>query len=126
MAGIGIELNKLLVKRDYHSVARAYAYAGLITCGPWLITVLTLGILGTGLKSLDPSQHFSAFPASVAVIYSFTLILTGPLQMVLARYIADQQFIQQTDRIFPAFAFLFAWVAAFFTLFGLALFLGFV
>ena len=47
MAGIGFELNKIVQRRGYTSLLQAYAYAGLIGSGPWLMAVISLGLLGT-------------------------------------------------------------------------------
>ena len=43
MAGIGFELRKLLRKRTYTGMLQAYAYAGIISSGPWVLSIV--GIL---------------------------------------------------------------------------------
>jgi polysaccharide biosynthesis protein PelG len=47
MAGIGYELRKLLQKDSLLALIRAYAYAGLISSGPWVLSIL--GMLAIGL-----------------------------------------------------------------------------
>jgi uncharacterized membrane protein len=126
MAGIGIQLNKTLAKSDYSSILRAYVTAGVIACGPWLIMVLSLAVLGLAIRHSSSHADLNVFAAAVSLVYGSTLILTGPLQLVLARFAADQQFANRSDRIFPSFARLFAWVAAGFALAGLIVFVGFV
>ena len=42
MAGIGFELRRILVKDSYTSTLRAYIYAGLISSGPWVLSIIGL------------------------------------------------------------------------------------
>lgn len=126
MAGIGFELNKLLARQGYTSMIQAYTYAGLIGSGPWLIAVLSLSLLGMILTAGGVGQELRLLFVAVSLIYALTLVLTGPVQMVLTRYAADQHFTGQTEKIFPSFIFSLAWVAATFTALGLVLFVGFV
>ena len=58
MAGIGFELRRLVETRSgVMAKVRAYVSAGLISSGPWIITMLTLLVVAvTGdlaLSSLD-------------------------------------------------------------------------
>ena len=50
MAGIGFELRKLLEKDSYFGLFQAYAYAGIISSGPWVLSII--GILFVGVLSL--------------------------------------------------------------------------
>ena len=43
MAGIGFELRKILNRDSYFALVRAYAYAGLISSGPWILSILGPG-----------------------------------------------------------------------------------
>ena len=126
MAGIGFELNKIMAKGGYTSLFQAYAYAGLIGSGPWLIAVLSMGLLGLVLTGLGNMEAVRLFFVSISVIYGFTLVLTGPIQMVLTRYAADQQFSNRMDKIFPAYISSMAWIAPGFAALGLVLFVGLV
>jgi len=40
MAGIGYELRKLLQRDSLLSVMRAYLYAGVISSGPWVLSIV--------------------------------------------------------------------------------------
>ena len=42
LAGIGFELKKLFSRRGLLATFRAYGYAGVITAGPMLLSVLLL------------------------------------------------------------------------------------
>ena len=46
MAGIGFELRKILSKDSYTSTMRAYLYAGLISSGPWVLSIISVMLIG--------------------------------------------------------------------------------
>ena len=46
MAGIGFELRKLMRRDSFWGLLRAYGYAGLISSGPWVLSIL--GVMGIG------------------------------------------------------------------------------
>ena len=50
MAGIGFELRRLLRKDTLLGLIWAYAYAGVISSGPWVLSII--GILIIGIFSL--------------------------------------------------------------------------
>ena len=51
MAGIGFELRKLLRRDSLLGMMQAYAYAGIISSGPWVLSIV--GILVIGLMSIS-------------------------------------------------------------------------
>ncbi|MDA1278180.1 MAG: exopolysaccharide Pel transporter PelG [Verrucomicrobia bacterium] len=126
MAGIGFELNKILSKKGYLAVFQAYAYAGVIGSGAWLIAVISLGFLGTVLATLDMMADRRVFFVSISVIYGFTLVLTGPIQLVLTRHVADQEYANKSNTIFPTYLACLGWVAFSFAILGAFFFVGFV
>ena len=126
MAGIGFELNKILSKKGYTSTLQAYLYAAIIGSGPWLTTVAALGLLGACMSTMAQTDEVRMFFVSISLIYGITLIFTGPIQLVLTRYAADQQYSNHTERIFPTFIYCLAWISITFTLVGLILFIGFI
>ena len=52
MAGIGFELRRLLDRQSLWGLVKAYAYAGVISSGPWVLSIL--GVMGIGLLSVGP------------------------------------------------------------------------
>ncbi|WP_217589105.1 exopolysaccharide Pel transporter PelG [Burkholderia sp. GbtcB21] len=93
MAGIGFELRKILRQQTLFGVARAYAYAGLISSGPLILSIF--GILIIGLLSLAfviPKYAIVQFQVSVTYLIAGSLILTGPLQLSFTRFISDRLF----------------------------------
>ncbi len=104
MAGIGFELRKILKKESYSSLFKAYVYAGIISSGPWILSIL--GVLIIGLMSVTvviPGVLISQFQVSVTYLYVFSLILTGILQLSFTRYIADTLFAKGDDQVLPTF-----------------------
>jgi uncharacterized membrane protein len=102
MAGIGFELRKMLQKDTLLGVMRAYAYAGVISAGPWVLSIV--GILMIGVLSLPfviPTTLITQFQVSVTVLIMGSLILTGPLQLAFTRFAADRIFERREDVILP-------------------------
>lgn len=102
MAGIGFELKHLSRHQNVEGILRAYGYAAIISSGPWIISILALLILTFFLRPLLAKAELDLFSASITHAYAFSLILVGPLQLVLTRHAADRFFTKSKDSIFPA------------------------
>lgn len=104
MAGIGFELRKLLQKDNYLGLCQAYAYAGIISSGPWVLSII--GILLVGFFSMGvvfPQLLIVQFQVSVTYLILSSLILTGFIQLGFTRFIADTLFRKQDDTVVPNF-----------------------
>jgi uncharacterized membrane protein len=104
MAGIGFELRKLLEKDSYFGLIKAYAYAGIISSGPWVLSII--GILFVGFLSLGvvyPHAAIVQFQVSVTYLILSSLILTGFIQLGFTRFIADSLFKKQDKLVLPNF-----------------------
>ena len=89
MAGIGFELRKMIEeRRGLVAKVRAYACAGLISSGPWLMTILTLLLLSLVGPALGSKNGYSLFRALVTYAFAFSLIVTGIAQMSVTRRVA--------------------------------------
>ena len=111
MAGIGFELRKLLKRDSLLGVMQAYTYAGIISSGPWVLSIL--GILVIGVMSLSvvvPDFLITQFQVSVTYLISLSLILTGFVQLAFTRFTADRLFEKQARVILPNFNGLLLWV----------------
>lgn len=100
MAGIGFELRKILRQQTLFGVARAYAYAGLISSGPLILSIF--GILLIGVMSVAfviPKYAIVQFQVSVTYLIAGSLILTGPLQLSFTRFISDRLFEKRDDLV---------------------------
>jgi uncharacterized membrane protein len=101
MAGIGFELRRLLAPRTYGAIARACGYAGIIASGPWLSSVLGVSAVGLlGARTL-PQQQVTAFLVSVTWLMAASLVFTGPLQLLLSRFVADRVYEEKPEQILP-------------------------
>lgn len=96
MAGIGFELRKMLRRDSLSGMLSAYAYAGIISSGPWVLSIV--GILLIGVLSLPfvvPGSLITQFQVSVTYLIAVSLILTGPLQLSFTRFTSDRLFEKQ-------------------------------
>lgn len=126
MAGIGFELRKLLRKNSYFGLLRAYGYAGIISSGPWLlsiIVIMALGLLSLGLGT-EQAQFVVQFLVSVTYIVAASLILSGLAQLVFTRFVADQLFQKNHAIILPNLIGLLTAVNAVAGVIGVSLLIG--
>ena len=105
MAGIGFELRRLVHGR-FGLLDKSYAYvcAGLISSGPWILTVLTLLLLnvaGNGVIGVEDSQNFRAL---VTNAFALSLLTVGLVQMPLTRHLSDLLYAAKHDAVLPTFA----------------------
>jgi uncharacterized membrane protein len=104
MAGIGFELRKILRAESLAGVVRAYAYAGLISSGPLILSIF--GILIIGVMSFAytiPKYAIMQFQVSVTYLIASSLILTGPLQLSFTRFISDRLFEKRDDLVLSTY-----------------------
>ena len=102
MAGIGFEIRKILKKNTLLSVFEAYGYAGLIGSGPWLLSIVALMLIGIlSLGIVLPKVLIIQFLTLVTYMMAASLILTGGLQLLLTRFIADLFFQKEEAKVLP-------------------------
>ena len=102
MAGIGFELRRMLARDSYAGLLGAYGYAGLACSGPWVLSmggVLAIGLLAAG--AVSPPQRVTQFLVAITWLMAGSLILTGPLQLVFGRFVADRLYERRRERILP-------------------------
>jgi uncharacterized membrane protein len=89
MAGIGFELNKLAQRDDIMGIAGAYLHSAFAIAGPWLFTVVALAFT-TILYGGSGSEELMNFRGVIVYNFSFSLVLSAPVFMIMTRYLADQ------------------------------------
>lgn len=102
MAGIGFELRRMLRKDTLLGLVQAYAYAGVIGSGPWVLSIV--GILLVGIFSASvvvPSFLVTQFQTSVTYLVASSLIYTGLVQLAFTRFISDRLFEKQKEAVLP-------------------------
>ncbi|WP_045226128.1 exopolysaccharide Pel transporter PelG [Methyloterricola oryzae] len=100
MAGIGFELRKLLESGTYLGVVKAYGYAGLISAGPWVLSIC--GVFAIGLIRLDARSAgtcMQQFQVSVTYLIVSSFIVTSPVQLTFTRFLADEIFKKNESEI---------------------------
>lgn len=103
MAGIGFELRKLLERETLLGTVEAYCYAGIISSGPWVLSIvgiLAIGLINVGGQAASNIQ-VAQFQVCVTYIIATSLIMTGLVQLAFTRFVADRIFEQQDDVILP-------------------------
>lgn len=102
MAGIGFELRKLMKGESYSSMLLAYTYAGVISSGPWVLSIIAVILIGIiSLPTVMPPALVSVFQTVVTYLIAFSLILTGTVQLAFTRYSADRIFEKEHFRLLP-------------------------
>jgi len=98
MAGIGFELRKLLQKDNLLSLLKAYVYAGVISSGPWVLSIIGMVMIGFfSATVVSPTSLITQFQVTITNIIAFSLILTGLAQLAFTRFIADRLFEAQEE-----------------------------
>ncbi|MGH7197299.1 MAG: exopolysaccharide Pel transporter PelG [Candidatus Omnitrophota bacterium] len=101
MAGIGFELRRLMADDTFIGDIRAYLYAGIISAGPWIISVLCLAFLwmfSYPALTIGPQKVFRVI---VVYTFAFSLITTGWIQLVVTRFLADRLYLKQKNILLP-------------------------
>jgi uncharacterized membrane protein len=101
MAGIGFELRRLMAEDTFIGDIRAYLYAGIISAGPWIISVLCLSFLWLFSYpdlAIGPQKLFRTM---VVYTFAFSLITTGWIQLVVTRFLADRLYLKQKNILLP-------------------------
>ncbi len=102
MAGIGFELRRILSKDTYSSTMRAYVYAGLISSGPWVLSIVSVMLIGLmSIGYVVPDALVRQFLVTVTYLMASSLICTGGLQLFFTRFVSDRLFEQRRDLITP-------------------------
>jgi len=102
MAGIGFELRRLLSDDKKFGVLRAYAYAGVISSGPWVISIVGIMAIGIITHFLDDKDaNVMQLLVSITYLVASSLILSGGLQLMYTRYTSDRLFENKREKILP-------------------------
>ncbi|MCB1748307.1 MAG: exopolysaccharide Pel transporter PelG [Gammaproteobacteria bacterium] len=89
MAGIGFVLRKLTRKDDLLGILQGFAHSAMASNGPWLFTVLALGGLSVYAAGSGNRAALEEFRTVIIYNFAFSLVLSGPLLIVLTRVLAD-------------------------------------
>ena len=102
MAGIGFELRKLMADQTFWGVLKAYGFAGIISSGPWVLSIMGIMLIGfLDVLNVSQAKAVAQFQISVTYLMAFSLILTGPLQLLFTRFIADRLYERKDNVVLP-------------------------
>lgn len=102
MAGIGFEIRKILERDSFWSVLRAYGYAGLVSGGPWVLSILGVMAIGIIAVVLGVAQReVNAFQICVTYLMALSLMWTGGMQLMFTRFVADQAYAKTQAEVLP-------------------------
>lgn len=103
MAGIGLRLERLLSGKTYSEKAKAYIYAAFMSCGPWLFPILTLSLISLFSTPFLRKESIGFLRLSIVYIFALSLVITGPFQLPLIRYLADELYTKRKKFFLPTF-----------------------
>lgn len=103
MAGIGFRLKRLLAEETYSGWLRAHLYGAVVSSGPWLLSVCTLAVLAFLSGSLVETREQALFRAIVVYTYTFSLVTTGAIQMVVTRHLSDCLYVGRVGAVLSTF-----------------------
>ena len=89
MAGIGFELRKLTARDDLLGIVQGYVHSALVSTGPWLFTILSLGAIVLYGSLVAPPQVLADFRLIIIYNFAVSLVMSGPVVMVATRLLAD-------------------------------------
>lgn len=101
MDGIGFEMRKLLQARTYSGTARAYLHSALFSCGPWIISIISIAVLNLMLRDEISQDDRTLFSSVVTHAYAIALLITGGSQLILTRHSADLVFGKSRAQLLP-------------------------
>lgn len=92
MAGIGFTLRKLARQDNLAGVMQGYALSSVISMGPWLFIILTLTAFNMVGGWVGSPMVITEFRAILIYNFAFSLVLSGPVLVIVTRYLADRIF----------------------------------
>lgn len=102
MAGVGFELRAIATGNSYLSTARVFGAAAIIGSGPWLISILTLLVIGlAGQKMMADPTIVARFQVSVTWMFFCSLVISGPVQLTFTRFVADRLYEERSEVVMP-------------------------
>jgi uncharacterized membrane protein len=99
MAGIGFVLRKLASRDDFLGITRAFIHASIVAAGPWLMTVISLGLIYFFTEKILAFEEGITFRTVMIYNFSFSLVLSAPVYMVTTRFVSDQLFIKEVHNL---------------------------
>ena len=104
MAGIGLRLHQVVTGGSYTRAAGAYLSSGVISAGPWLAAAVALTLLQKSSGRFLGNDERDLLFATIAYAFGLSLLLTGGLQYIVTRYVADRLYMHDEAAVGPTCA----------------------
>jgi polysaccharide biosynthesis protein PelG len=89
MAGIGFVLRKLTGQDDFLGVLQAYFHSAVVAVGPWMLIVISLSLISYFMGASIAIEEQNEFLSVIIYNLCFSFVLSAPVYMIAARYVAD-------------------------------------
>lgn len=89
MAGIGFVLRRLARKETLTGSLQGYLHAAVVSTGPWLMTVMALGIVFFFTSNVSYIDDVAEFRNIIMYNFCFSAVFCAPVLVVSTRYLAD-------------------------------------
>lgn len=103
MAGIGFTLRKLTQQDNLLGMVKGYALSSVVSMGPWLFTIAALTGFNIIGGRLGDQAVVAEFRAVLIYNFGFSLVLSGPVLMIVTRYLADRIFERRLEDCWGTF-----------------------
>lgn len=100
MAGIGFQLKELYNQSNFLGQLRAMSFSAIVATGPMFLTILLITVVREWLLVLNtPLSEVLLFMSTTQYAFIFSQLLTGGFLFLIARYVADQTFLEQETKV---------------------------
>ncbi|MCD7736726.1 MAG: exopolysaccharide Pel transporter PelG [Lachnospiraceae bacterium] len=100
MAGIGFELKKIFKGDSIVGKIMGGAYATMVTVGPTLLVIAALNLLYFLLPYAEITyQDREVLSSTILYVFIFSLCLSGPVNILLSRYVADKVYEEKYEEL---------------------------
>lgn len=108
MAGIAFKLQKVLDKKDLTSLAKAYSYGAFLSAGGWIISIVTIFLVGfINVFLFSNLKDVIIYQVSLTYIIALSLIVSSIHHLSFTRFVADSIYDGKEKDIIPNFLGLF-------------------
>lgn len=104
MAGIAFKLQKVLDKKDLTSLIKAYSYGAFLSAGGWIISIVTIFLVGfIDVFLYSNSKEIAIYQVSLTYIIALSLIVSSIHHLSFTRFVADSIYANNEKAIIPNF-----------------------
>jgi polysaccharide biosynthesis protein PelG len=99
MAGIELQLEKLMNKGRFYKVVRSFVHSSMTISGPMILCIAQLLIAQKFLSASGESFERELLLSVTMYSFIFSQLITGGFLMVVSRYAADQIYLKKEENI---------------------------